>query len=64
MQPLFSNALSGAVENHVKLPDTKRETPARTALLIVRQGRVLLVAVGGRLLSPKLSLNSSKSRAR
>ncbi|MGB6324579.1 MAG: hypothetical protein WBG11_02050 [Methylocella sp.] len=47
MQPLFSNALSGAVENHVKLPDTRRETPARTALLIMRQGRVLLVAAGG-----------------
>jgi len=42
MQPLFSNALSKAVENHIKLSDTRRETLAWLALLIMQQGTICL----------------------
>src|ERR1035437_5004880 len=42
MQPLFSNALSKAVENHIRLSDTRRETLAWLALLIMQQGTLCL----------------------
>ena len=51
MQPLFSNARSKAVENHIKLSDTRRETLAWLALLIMRAGTICL----GRLAAPGAS---------
>lgn len=46
MQPLFSNALSKAGENRIKLSDTRRATLAWLALLIMRARHDLLAAVG------------------
>ncbi len=52
MQPLFSNALSKAVENHVKLSDTRRETLAWLALLIMQQGTICLWRLAAYVASP------------
>ena len=52
MQPLFSNALSKAVENHIKLSDTRRETLAWLALLIMQQGTICLWRLAAYVASP------------
>ena len=52
MQPIFSNALSKAVENHIKLSDTRRETLAWLALLIMQQGTICLWRLAAYVASP------------
>lgn len=52
MQPLFSNALSKAVENHIRLSDTRRETLAWLALLIMQQGTICLWRLAAYVASP------------
>jgi hypothetical protein len=42
MQKFFSNALSEAVSEHIKLSDTRRETLTWLAYLIMRQGTICL----------------------
>ena len=42
MQSIFSNALSNAVSDHIKLSASRRETLAWLVLLMMRQGTVCL----------------------
>ena len=42
MQNHFSSALSEGVSEHIKLSDTRRETPAWLAYLILRQVTIYL----------------------
>src|SRR5665213_2738635 len=42
MQPTFSKALSSAIANHIELSETRRETLAWLALLIMQQGTICL----------------------
>jgi hypothetical protein len=46
MQPLFSNALSKAGENHIKPPDPRRATPGCPALKKLGRRAGSLVALG------------------
>ena len=45
MQNTFSNALSGAIHNHIALSATRRETLGWLASLIMRHGTICLSSV-------------------